>query len=92
VLFACFRDSSRAPLFRSLERRQTTRELSPRSFDEQELSNLVWAACGINRRPGRFALNGRTAGSASNSQDVNLHVLLIDDAYIYDAAPNLPKC
>jgi hypothetical protein len=40
----------------------------------QLLSNLLWAACGVNRRHGPFAVPGRTAASASNSQEIDVYV------------------
>ncbi len=40
----------------------------------QLLSNLLWAACGVNRRVGPFGDVGLTAASASNSQEIDLFV------------------
>jgi hypothetical protein len=40
----------------------------------QLLSNLLWAACGVNRKIGPFGIPGRTAASASNSQEIDLYV------------------
>lgn len=51
------------------------------------LSNLLWAAWGINRASGGpFGLCGRTAASASNSQEIDLYVALSEGVYLYDAA------
>ena len=51
----------------------------------QVLSNLLWAACGVNRKKGPFGLPGRTAASASDSQEIDVFVLLEEGAYLYDA-------
>ncbi len=41
------------------------------------LSNLLWAAFGVNRpRAGLIGQAGRTAASASNSQEIDLYVAL----------------
>ncbi len=51
----------------------------------QVLSNLLWAAYGVNRKTGPFGAPGRTAASASNSQEIDLYVALADGVYLYDA-------
>ena len=48
------------------------------------LSNLLWAACGVNRKTGPFGIPGRTAASASNSQEIDLYVILSKGAFFYD--------
>jgi hypothetical protein len=72
-------------LYAALERRKTTREIRPDALPLQQVSNLLWAACGINRKEGPFGLPGRTAGSASNSQEIDLYLALPDGLYRYDA-------
>lgn len=52
---------------RALRLRRTTREIGARQLSPQLLSNLLWAACGVNRPRGPFGLPGITAASASNS-------------------------
>jgi len=47
----------------------------------QDLSDLLWAADGINRAD----LGKRTAPSAMNSQDVDVYVVMKAGAYLYDA-------
>lgn len=59
---------------------------SARAFDRAELplpvlSNLLWAAWGVNREDG-----GRTAPSALGVQEIDLYVALPAGAYLYDAA------
>lgn len=47
------------------------------------MSELLWAACGVNRKRGPFGLPGRTAASASNSQEIDLYVALPEATYRY---------
>jgi hypothetical protein len=54
----------------------------------QLLSNLLWAACGVNRRAGPFGVAGRTAASASNSQEIDLYVATKEGVFLYDALGN----
>jgi len=72
-------------LAESLRRRRTIREISGRKLPAQLLSNLLWAACGTNRRKGPFGYGGITAASASNSQEIDVYVALEEGAYLFDA-------
>jgi hypothetical protein len=74
----------RKSLVRALAARKTVREIGPRKLSLQTLSNLLWAACGVNREKGPFGIPGRTAGSASNSQEIDLYVALPEATYLYD--------
>ncbi|MGE5625601.1 MAG: nitroreductase family protein [Bacillota bacterium] len=73
-------------LFGALKRRQTIREISMKPLPLQQLANLLWAACGVNRRSGPFGIPGRTAASASNSQEIDVYVATKEGAYLYDPA------
>ncbi|XAE55723.1 nitroreductase family protein [Termitidicoccus mucosus] len=66
--------------------RHSTREFSDRALSLQDLSDLLWAANGINRPDGR-----RTAATASNKQDIDLYAILPDAAYLYDAKEHALK-
>ena len=50
----------------------------------QDLSDLLWAADGINRKDSKK----RTAPSAMNSQDIDIYVFLEEGVYIYNASAN----
>lgn len=76
------------PIFATFEKRRTIREISARSLPHQELANLLWAACGVNRKSGPFGGPGRTAASASNSQEVDVYVALAGGVYLYEACGN----
>ena len=69
----------------SLLERKTTRTISTRELPVQVLSNLLWAAFGVNRDTAGFGKKGRTAPSASNSQEIDLYVALSKGVYIYEA-------
>ena len=82
-------DDQSPSVFSALEQRRTTREISAAPLPMQLLSNLLWAACGVNRRAGPFGVPGRTAASASNSQEIDLYVAVKEGVYLYDAPNNL---
>jgi hypothetical protein len=71
-------------LSQALRLRRTVREIGEKPVAAQTLSNLLFAACGVNRRKGPFGLPGRTAPSASNSQEIDVYVALARAAYRYD--------
>ncbi len=68
-------------LMRALARRRSDREFSPAALPEALLSNLLWAAYGVNRPQS----NGRTAPSALDAQEIDIYVALAGGLYIYDA-------
>ena len=70
---------------KALKRRKTTREIKEKKLSMQMLSDLLWAACGVNRKKGPFGIPGRTAASASNSQEIDIYVALKEGTYLYDA-------
>ena len=72
----------------ALKERQTTRNISAKELPPQILSNLLWAAFGVNREKGSFGKPGRTAASASNSQEIDLYVALPDGVYLYEPVPH----
>lgn len=69
----------------ALRERKTTRNISDKELPPQMLSNLLWAAFGVNRERGSFNKPGRTAASASNSQEIDLYVALPKGVYLYEA-------
>jgi nitroreductase len=72
----------------ALQARRTIREISAEKLSPQTLSNLLWAAWGVNREKGPFGQIGRTAASASNSQEIDLYVVLPEGIYLYEAEPH----
>jgi nitroreductase len=69
----------------ALKERKTNRNISPKELGPQVLSNLLWAAWGVNRPAGQTARPGRTAASASNSQEIDLYVVRPEGTYLYEA-------
>jgi len=69
----------------SLLERKTTRTISEKELPMQVISNLLWAGFGVNRESAGFGKKGRTAPSASNSQEIDLYVALPTGVYLYDA-------
>jgi hypothetical protein len=69
----------------ALKARRTNRNISAEKRSPQMLSNLLWAAWGVNRNPGPMGRLGRTAASASNSQEIDLYVVMPEATYFYEA-------
>ena len=78
------RDGGKSVLASLLERK-TTRTVSTKELPPQVLSNLLWAGFGVNRDTASMGKKGRTAPSASNSQEIDLYVTLAEGVYLYDA-------
>ena len=72
-------------VMKALKERKTIREISDKKLSLQLLSELLWAACGVNRKVGPFSISGRTAASASNSQEVEVYVAMEEGTWLYDA-------
>jgi hypothetical protein len=72
----------------ALQARKTNRNIRADKLSPQMLSNLLWAAFGVNRPNTSFGKSGRTAPSASNSQEIDLYVALPEGVYLYEAVPH----
>lgn len=68
------------PLMQVLKNRRTARAFKPDPLPTQTLSNLLWAAAGINR-PGT---GQRTAPTARNWQEIDVYVALPEALYRYE--------
>ncbi|HWU39514.1 MAG TPA: SagB/ThcOx family dehydrogenase [Candidatus Acidoferrum sp.] len=75
------------PLMQVLKDRASSRNFSPEKLPAQVLSNMLWAAYGVNRPES----GGRTAPSANNSQDMDIYVAMADGVFLYDAKANVLK-
>jgi SagB-type dehydrogenase family enzyme len=69
------------PLMQALHARKSTREFSAEKLPAQELSDLLWAAFGVNRPE----TGGRTAPSTRNWQDIDIYVATADGLFLFDA-------
>lgn len=71
-------------VFEALKTRRTSRAINDKKISLQILADILWAAQGVNRVEGPFRGPGRTAGSASNSQEICVYVALEEGTYLYD--------
>ena len=69
------------PIMQILQARKSTRAFSAEKLPAQVLSDLLWAAFGINRPES----GGRTAPSTRNWQDIDIYVATSDGVYLFDA-------
>lgn len=79
------RKTSDCAVFTALEHRRTIRDIGADKLPPQLLSNLLWAAYGVNRSAGPFETSGRTAASASNSQEIDVYVAMEEGTFLYEA-------
>ncbi|MHC4591604.1 MAG: nitroreductase family protein, partial [Planctomycetota bacterium] len=75
------------PLMEVLKDRKTSRAFSEAALPMQELSNLLWAAFGINRPES----GKRTAPSAVNWQEIDIYVSTAEGLYLFDARAHALK-
>jgi SagB-type dehydrogenase family enzyme len=89
ALFAGQADAIRLPspsgddagsLMAALKNRKSIRSFSSRPLPQQMLSNLLWAAFGVNRPDSGF----RTAPSPMNSQEIEIYAATAEGLYLYD--------
>ena len=62
----------------ALAQRQSVREYTTQSRSEQDLSDLLWATCGVSRDE-----NHRTAPTAMNRREIRVYVINDKAAYEY---------
>jgi nitroreductase len=75
------------PLMQVLKDRKSSREFSAEKLPMQVLSNLLWAAFGVNRPDS----GKRTAPSAVNWQEIDIYVAAADGLYLFDAKVHMLK-
>ncbi len=75
------------PLMQALNERQSTRTFTEGEISEQQLSELLWAAWGINRPDDKK----RTAPSARNMQEMDVYVSMQSGLYLYQAETHTLK-
>jgi nitroreductase len=74
------------PLMQALKDRRTSRGFAEQPLPAQVLSNLLWAAFGVNRPDGH-----RTAPSARTAQEIDIFVALREGLFVYDAKSHALK-
>ncbi len=67
-------------VMQALSERKSTRVFAPEKLTRRDLSDLLWAANGVNRPDGK-----RTAPSALNRQDIDVYAAFEEGVYRYDA-------
>jgi SagB-type dehydrogenase family enzyme len=72
------------PLMQALMMRSSSRTFSTKELPAQEISNILWAADGINRKES----GKRTVPSAMNKQEVTIYISMKDGVYYYDEKDN----
>jgi len=75
------------PLLQLLAKRSSSRSFSSDTLPVNVLSNMLWAAFGINRPES----DKRTAPSAKNLQEIDIYVTTAMGLYLYDARSDLLK-
>jgi hypothetical protein len=73
------RTSGGRPLIEALKLRRSAREYSDRPLPAQVLSDLLWAAFGINRPDG-----GRTAPYAREIVAIDIYAAMVDGVWLYE--------
>lgn len=73
------------PLMQALKERKSIRTFSSKDLPLQLLSNMLWAAFGINRPDS----GDRTAPSAMNMQEIDIYVAKAEGLYLFDAKANM---
>ena len=69
------------PLMECLKLRKSARQFSDKQLSQQMVSDLLWAAFGVNRSD----TGKRTAPSAVNWQEIDIYVAMEGGAYLFDA-------
>lgn len=70
-------------LMQSIQDRKSNRVFSPKPLSQQQLSSIMWAAAGVNRRTTEGKM-GRTTPSSHNDQAIDVYAFTKDGVYKYD--------
>ncbi|MGD9131850.1 MAG: nitroreductase family protein [Candidatus Bathyarchaeota archaeon] len=72
------------PLMKALGKRRSIRKWKNEPLSDQELSNLLWAACGVTKEETKRSKSKRTSPSACNSQEIRIYVAMKKGLFLYD--------
>ena len=73
------------PLMQTLDRRYSVREFdSARALSRQQISDLLWATAGVNRKQS----GKRTNPTARDARDISVYMLDTTGAYLYNPVDN----
>lgn len=73
------------PVMKALSLRASANDYDTTRINFQDLSDLLWAANGINR----LDVEKRTAPSAINAQDIDVYISMESGVYLYNAKKHL---
>ena len=73
------------PLMQALKVRKSTREFSSRELPAEVISDMLWAAAGINRPESAH----RTSPTAMDMQEIDIYLAKADGLYLYDFKGNI---
>jgi SagB-type dehydrogenase family enzyme len=74
------------PIMDALNNRSSQREFSDKALSMQEISNILWAAWGINRENGKH-----TAPSSRNKQEMDVYISIEKGVFLYIPEKNALK-
>lgn len=72
------------PLMKAIEKRRTKRKWKEDSLSQQDISNILWVACGKTMEETRKRKSRRTVPSSRNSQTIKVYVAIDKGLYLYD--------
>ena len=72
------------PLMEALKNRRTKRKWKPEPLSMQEVSDILWCACGETKPATNRSKNRRTVPSACNSQLIKVYAALESGVYKYN--------
>lgn len=67
------------PLMEALSKRSSSRQFLPQKLTKEQLSDLLWAANGINRT----GSGKRTAPSAKNDREIDIYMIMKEGVFLY---------
>lgn len=71
------------PLMEAINARQSSREFSDATLSHQQLSDMLWVACGYNRP------DKRTVATAMNRQEMSAYIITPEAIYKYEPKENM---
>jgi SagB-type dehydrogenase family enzyme len=69
------------PLMEALQNRKSSRTFSTRKIELQMLSDLLWAANGVNRKES----GKRTAPTANDTRAIDVYIIMEDGTYVFNS-------
>jgi SagB-type dehydrogenase family enzyme len=84
--------NSSFPLMEAFEQRRSIRKWQDTPISQEDLSNLLWAACGVTKEKYGKVKCKRSAPSACNSQEIRVYVLLPEGVFRYEEETHALAC